>query len=271
MKKITLIILMLAVTSSVVLWAQDGYGYYNRNNEYDNFAYADYEFRHSNAAFHIDRYRGNIYYFHHYRANVYFVLVGPNVFVVPALTFRHYMNRPNFHWSSRNDFIALSAVNFPYYDSYVRFGYYFSYYDNNPWSIGNHVHVTRNYRNYYTGRHKNSRYYRNMSQVNARRTGEMKRVSHHSQNRYRQPERANRSYTTNRNSRVQEYRVKSRNQYRNYESAQRFRKSMGHSSGRSSGLSTGYSSGSYRNPGTGVGNGRYLSSDKSRTASSGKH
>lgn len=262
MKKITLIILMLAVASSVVLWAQDGYGYYNRNNEYDNFAYSDYEFRHSNAAFHIDRYRGDIYYFHHYRANVYFVLAGPNVFVVPALTFRTYMNRPNFHWSSRNDFIALSAVNFPYYDSYVRFGYYFSYYDNNPWSIGNHVHVTRNYRNYYTGRHKNSRYYRNMSQVNSRRTGETARVSHYRQNRPQQQERNSRNY---RNSSVQENR--GRNYSRNYESAQRFRKSMGHSSGRSSG----YSSGSYRGSGTRAGNGRHVSGNKSRTALRSKH
>lgn len=184
MKKIILIIIMFAMLASGIAWAQDRY--YNRNNVYENFAYADYEFRHSNAAYHIERCRGNIYYFHHYRANVYFVLVGPHVFVVPGLTFRDYIHLPNFHWVSRPDFIALSAVHFPYYDSYVRFNYYFSYYDHNPWSLRNHILVTRNYRKYYHNRHGNKRYHHDLSRVRAQQAQAMERARHLRHNPQRQ-------------------------------------------------------------------------------------
>ncbi len=54
-------------------FAFGGNGYYNRHNVYENYAYADFEFRLSNAAYHLDRYYGSVYYYHHPRANVYFV------------------------------------------------------------------------------------------------------------------------------------------------------------------------------------------------------
>lgn len=172
MKK--MILTVLAVT---VLFTGLSFGdYYNRHNPYKNFAYADYEFQHSNAAFHINRYKGDIYYFHHYRANVYFVLVGPNTFVVPALTFRAYEHRPNFVWVGNNDFVALSAANLSYYDSHVRFNYYFRYYDQNPYNVRNHVRVTRNYRKFYKNRRTSKRYNRSRTSVIASRDKSMKRA-----------------------------------------------------------------------------------------------
>ncbi len=176
MKKLLMILMAVALLSGLV-FAQDNY--YNRNNRYDNYSYADYEFRHSNAAFHMDRFHGDVYYFHHYRANVYFVLVGPHTFVVPGYTFRAYMDRPNFHWVPRESFISLSAVSLPYYDSHVRFNYYSSYYDSNPWSIMNHYRVTRNYRKHYNCRHRSKRYYRNQRRVMSHRhrhMGEARRL-----------------------------------------------------------------------------------------------
>lgn len=234
MKKITLLILVLAVTAGGFLQAQEGAGYYNRNNEYDNFAYADYEFRHSNSAYHIDRYRGDIYYFHHYRANVYFVLVGPNVFVVPGLTFRNYLHRPNFHWMPRADFIAMSAVNFPYYDSYVRFGYYFDYYDHNPWCVRNHLLVTRNYRTYYRDRHRSKRYYRHLNSISAHQSRAMERARNFRSNRhsYRQNERTYRGSQRNTSHRYSSEQIRRNggNNYRNYKASERFKRSTGRSS-----------------------------------------
>lgn len=211
MKKMILMILALAVAAGGFLHAYESEGYYNRHNEYDNYAYADYEFQHSNAAFHIDRYHDDIYYFHHYRANVYFVLVGPRVFVVPALTFRRYMHRHNFSWASRADFIALSAVHFPYYDSYVRFGYYFDYYDHNPWCVRNHLHVTRNYRKYYRDRSRSKRYYRHLTRISPHQSRAMERARH-----FRKHRSANRhdAHTYRENT----YRKNQRNVSRRYSS-----------------------------------------------------
>jgi len=260
MKKITLLIIVLAVAAGGFLQAQEGAGYYNRNNEYDNYAYADYEFRHSNAAYHIDRYGGDIYYFHHYRANVYFVLVGPNVFVVPGLTFRNYLHRPNIHWLSRADFIAISAVNFPYYDSYVRFGYYSDYYDHNPWSLGNHLLVTRNYRTYYRDRSRSKRYYRHLNSISAHQSRAMERVRNFRNNRqtrntygrsgqtYQRSQRnasqRNSSASIRRNGGNNRSTARSSGSYRSFSRSSR-------STGRSSGSyrSSGRSSGSYRSSG----------------------
>ncbi len=155
MKKI-IMILAVAILLSGVMFADEDY--YNRNNPYDNYSYTDYEFRLSNAAFHLDRYKGDVYYYHHYRANVYFALVGPNVFVIPAYTFRAYMERPNFHWAGQNEFVALSAIKMPFHDSFARFNYYFSYYDDNRFSPRNHIRVTRNFRKYYKKRFSSKRY-----------------------------------------------------------------------------------------------------------------
>ena len=242
---------MLAVAAGGFLQAQEGAGYYNRNNEYDNYAYADYEFRHSNAEFHMNRYRGDIYYFHHYRANVYFVLVGPNVFVVPALTFRGYMHRPNYHWASRADFIALSAVYFPYYDSYVRFGYYFDYYDHNPWCVSNHLLVTRNYRTYYTNRNRSRQYYRHLNRISAHQSRAMDRARHFRNNRYtfRQNERTYQGSRGNASHRYSGKQIHRNSEQirRNYQAAERFKRSIGRSSGSYRGAGRDHYSTSRRN------------------------
>lgn len=212
MKKIILIIIMFAMLAGGIAQAQDRY--YNRNNVYENFAYADYEFRHSNAAYHMERYRGNIYYFHHYRANVYFVLVGPHVFVVPGFTFRDYIHLPNFHWVSNSDFIALSAVHFPYYDSHVRFNYYNSYYDHNRWSQRNHILVTRNYRKYYQNRHSSKRYSRHMSRVRTHQARAMERARHLRHSPQRQKVNIHKSRSNYRNVYQKRYKPVNRTSYR---------------------------------------------------------
>jgi hypothetical protein len=114
-------------------------------------------------------------------------MVGPHVFVVPGYTFRSYMHRPNFYWVSRPDFVALSSANFGYYDSYVRFGFYFNFYDNNPWGVRNHILVTRNYRKHYRNRYHSRRYYRHHKRVMAGHRHAMERVRNvrHKRNTYR--------------------------------------------------------------------------------------
>jgi len=161
MKKILLFAMAALILGSGFIYGD----YYNRHNVYDNYAYADFEFRLENAAYHMDRYQGRIYYFHHPRANVYFVLVGQSTFVVPAYTFRSYMHRDNFEWLSRSAFIALSMGGLDYYDSFLRFGFYFDFFDNYRWDQRHHRHLRSNFRNYYNGRRSHRHYSRNRTRI----------------------------------------------------------------------------------------------------------
>lgn len=163
-KKIT--IMLTTVLASLFLFSGLTFGeYYNRDYGYDDYAYDDYEYRFDNAQFHLDRYRGPVYYFHHPRADVYFVLVGDITFVVPAYTFRAYLHRHNFVWVPRTRFISLSCCGLDYYDSHLRFNFYFDFYNRSKWNRNHHRQLRRDFRSYYNGRKQQKWYHKNRQRV----------------------------------------------------------------------------------------------------------
>lgn len=171
MKKVLLLVLAITVMFAGFGFAQDKEkkeDYYNKNNPYDNYALADIQFKGSNAAKRLEMYKGKVYYYHHYRANVYFVLAAQDVFVVPAYLFRDYMKRPNYYWAAKNDFVALSSASFGnFYDSWVRFNYYNTYFDHNSWTPRSVQVVSRNYGKYFNKRGTSKRYYKGTGKVSA--------------------------------------------------------------------------------------------------------
>ncbi|UCH98565.1 MAG: hypothetical protein JSV88_17420 [Candidatus Aminicenantes bacterium] len=163
-KKIT--IMLATVLVSLFLFSGLTFGeYYNRDYGYDHYDYADYEYRLDNAVTRLDRYRGPVYYFHHPRADVYFVLVGDFTFVVPAHTFRPYLHRHNFVWVPRTRFISLSCCGLDYYDSHLRFNFYFDFYNRRHWNRKYHHQLRRDFRSYYNGRKHQKWYHKDRQKI----------------------------------------------------------------------------------------------------------
>lgn len=158
--------MLTTVLASLFLFSGLTFGeYYNRDYGYDDYSYDDYEYRFDNAVYQLDRYHGPVYYFHHPRADVYFVLVGNVTFVVPAYTFRPYLHRHNFVLVPRTRFISISCCGLDYYDSYLRFNFYFDFYNRSKWYNGHHHRLRRDFRSYYKGRKHQKWYHKNRQRV----------------------------------------------------------------------------------------------------------
>jgi hypothetical protein len=158
-KKIT--IMLTTVLASLFLFSGLTFGeYYTRDYGYDDYAYDDYEYRFDDAEYQLGRYAGPVYYFHHTGADVYFVLVGDITFVVPAFTFRAYLHRHNFVLVPRTRFISLSCCGLDYYDSYLRFNFYFNFYNRSKWYRGHHYQLRRDFRSYYNSRKQHAWYFK---------------------------------------------------------------------------------------------------------------
>lgn len=175
MKK-TILITLTTLLVSIFLFpafgfssGSDRYGYdeYEDYEPYDrsDYSYSDYEFRFSDAVHDFDRCRGPVYYFRHPRGSVYFVLVGQNTYVVPVHIFRRYTNRAHFVWVPRARFISLSSIGLDYYDNYLRFNYYFDYYNRSRWNRKHIRGLRQNFKKYYRGRHHTKWYQKNRPRV----------------------------------------------------------------------------------------------------------
>jgi hypothetical protein len=163
-KKIT--IMLTTVLASLFLFSGLTFGeYYTRDYGYDDYAYEDYEYRFDNTEYQLDRYAGPVYYFHHPGADVYFVLVGDITFVVPAYTFRAYLHRHNFVLVPRTRFISLSCRGLDYYDSYLRFNFYFDFYNRYKWNQGLHHQLRRDFRSYYNSRKQHTWYQKDRQRI----------------------------------------------------------------------------------------------------------
>jgi hypothetical protein len=183
MKKTNLIILT-TILGTLFLFTGVSFGQYGYGDDralYDNDEYSDYEYRLDNADYQLDRCQGPVYYFYHQRAGVYFVLVNDMTFVVPEYTFRSYLPRRNFLGVPQSRFITLSCCGLDYYNSSLRFNFYYGFYNRHRWDQKYHYQMRRDFRKYYTGsRHK---YY----------TG-----SRHNQGKYYTGSRYNQGYQKNR-------------------------------------------------------------------------
>ena len=158
--------MLTTVLASLFLFSGLTFGeYYNSDYGYDDYTYDDYEYRFDNAADHLDRYHGPVYYFRHDRADVYFVLVGDMTFVVPAYTFRAYLHRHNFVWVPRTRFISLSCCGLDYYDNHLRFTFYFDFYNRHRWNRKYHRQLRRDFRSYYHGRKHQKWYHSNRRRI----------------------------------------------------------------------------------------------------------
>jgi len=163
-KKIT--IMLTTVLASLFLFSGLTFGeYYNGDYGYDDYAYEDYEYRFDDAGYQLDRCQGPVYYFHHPRADVYFVLAGDMTFVVPAFTFRAYLHRHNFVLVPRTRFISLSCCGLDYYDSYLRFNFYFDFYNRSTWYQGHHHQLRRDFRSYYNSRKQHTWYHKDRQRI----------------------------------------------------------------------------------------------------------
>jgi hypothetical protein len=180
MKK-KIITMLTTVLACLFLSAGLTFGQYDDGNngyEYDNSVYSDYEYQLDNAAHHLDRHRSPVYYFHHPRAGLYFVLVGDTTFVVPAYIFRPYLHRHNFVWVPRTRFITLSCCGLDYYDSYLRFNFYFDFYNRSRWNRRYHRKLRQDFRRYYTNRRHNKWYHTNRPRIMRQRVDAHKRYKH---------------------------------------------------------------------------------------------
>ncbi len=159
-------IMLTTVLASLFLFSGLTFGeYYNRDYGYDDYAYDDYEYRYDDAEYQLDQYQGPVYYFYHPRADVYFVLVGDITFMVPAYTFRAYLHRHNFVWVPRTRFISLSCGGLDYYDNYLRFNFYFDFYNRSKWNRGHHHQLRRDFRSYYNNRKQHAWYQKNRQRI----------------------------------------------------------------------------------------------------------
>ncbi len=177
MKKIMFFVLVLSFLMTGAAYGQYHDNY--RSHSYSDYSYNDCEYRYIDDYDHLASYGRRVFYFAHPNADVYFALMGARIFVIPGHRFRMHLHRPNFRWVSRADFIALSCMDFGYYDSYVRFNYYYDYYHRHGCSWNNHYDISRRYRRYYRNRNNHHRdYYRHKNQVMKRRAKAIKRARH---------------------------------------------------------------------------------------------
>jgi len=175
-------------------FAHERYGYdgYGDGYRFDSNRYYEDEYWLDNASYYLDRHRDPAYYYYHPRADVYFVSLGNITFVIPAYEFRPYLHRRNFVMVPRNRFISLSCGRLDYYDNYLRFNFYFDFFNHYRWNRKHHRRLRTDYRNYYSHRHQNSWYKKNRRIVmkerlarphNSRPYGSYS--SSHSRNRYK--------------------------------------------------------------------------------------
>ena len=161
------IIILTAVLTSMVLFSGNTFAQYNDRYGYedeyrfDSNVYDDYEYWLDNAPYHLDRCQGPVYYYYHPVADVYFVSIGNVTFVVPSYQFRPYMHRHNFFMVPRSRFISLSCGGLDYYDNYLRFNFYFDFFNSHRWDRKYYHTLRYDYRKYYNNRHHNSWYEKN--------------------------------------------------------------------------------------------------------------
>lgn len=165
MKHLKIMMLMLILATGTA-FAQDYYGddYAEPYESFDD-AYLTYDYGYESARPWLSRYNGPVYYWTHPYRDVYFVLVGPRVFVIPIYELSRIRHR--LHWSlvSMNRFIHLSCFGLPYYDSYVRFNYYYNHYRRYSFNRYHNRYLRDRYRRYFHNRRSNRDYYRHRSRV----------------------------------------------------------------------------------------------------------
>lgn len=184
--------------------------------DYNRFSYDGVEFIPYHSGVNLLSFPGRRYYYYDQPAGLYFVFAGGRVYVIPYQVFYQYNYHRHFYRVPRYRFIYLSAGRFGYYDSFVRFNFYCSYYHRHPWSMRNHVYVTLNYRNFYRDRHRHhDRYYRfqkhamRMHAESKRRTRDHFRLnSHRYNNNNRYNNHSNHNYTTPYNRRNNQQNLK---------------------------------------------------------------
>jgi hypothetical protein len=231
-KKIT--IMLTTVLASLFLFSGLAFGEYNnRDYGYDDYAYDDYEYRFDDAVYHLDSYQGPVYYFRHDRADVYFVLVGDMIFVVPAYTLSPYLHRHNFVWVPRTRFISLSCGSLDYYDSYLRFNFYFDFYTRSKWSSGHHHQLRRDFRSYYNSRKQHAWYQQNRPRIMQQRGVDSHNYGHSSPVQERQPIYGYKKYnhTDSRNYNHSDSPSKKYDNNRNYNSSESLQKKYNKESG----------------------------------------
>lgn len=211
MKHLKIMMLMLILVTGTA-FSQDYYGD-EYAEPYANFddAYLTYDYGYESARPWLSRHNGPVYYWTHPYRDVYFVLVGPRVFVIPVYELSRIRHR--LHWSlvSMNRFIHLSCFGIPYYDSYVRFNYYYNHYRRYSYNRYHNRYLRDRYRRYFHNRRSNRDYYRHRSRVLQKRHLD-------SRNRYKPEFRVNRErlntrWNTNRYTSGRRYQ-KTNNRYR---------------------------------------------------------
>jgi hypothetical protein len=231
-KKIT--IMLTTVLASLFLFSGLTFGeYYNRDYGYDDYAYEDYEYRFDDAEYQLDRYQGPVYYFHHPSADVYFVLVGDITFVVPAYTFRAYLHRHNFVLVPRTRFISLNCCGLDYYDSYLRFNFYFDFYNRSKWTQGHHYQFRRDFRSYYNSRKQHTWYQKERQRIIQQRNADSHKYGNSSPVQERQRIDGYKKYnnTAGRNYNYSDSSSKKYDNNRNYNSSKSIQKKLSKESG----------------------------------------
>jgi len=222
-------IMLTTVLASLFLFSGLAFGeYYSRDYGYDD-DYADYEYRFDDAAYQLDTYQGPVYFFRHDRADVYFVLVGDIIYVVPAYTLSPYLHRHNFVWVPRTRFISLSCGGLDYYDSYLRFNFYFDFYNRSKWSRGHHHQLRRDFRSYYNSRKQHAWYQKNRQRIMQQRGVESHNYGHSYPVQERQPIYGNKKYKYNNHTNSGNYNysdspLKKYDNSRNYNSSESLQK-----------------------------------------------
>ncbi|MDY0297725.1 MAG: hypothetical protein RB296_10445 [Acidobacteriota bacterium] len=161
--KTMILILLLAAGSA---FAQDYYDdeYAEVPGNYDE-SYLAYDYGYAAAQPWLSHHYGPVYYWTHPYREVYFVLVGPRIFVIPIHELNHIWHRLRWSLVSMDRFIHLSCYGLPYYDSYVRFNYYYNHYRSYRYDRYRNHWLRDRYRRYFHNRRFDRDYYRYRGRV----------------------------------------------------------------------------------------------------------